>query len=140
MFLLPAFLSACGRPALSDSDFLERCWQARPSGGGGHEYEIRFDALVIPGVEGGTYARSSICPDARLRLSFSQADVPTIDAIGRKAIESSALGAGIRGSASVSVGKRVNPFYMTVGVERIESLREMSKAETEQFIRKYKIG
>jgi hypothetical protein len=101
---------------------------------------LSFKALVIPGVEGGAFARTPYCPDNKLRFSFSDADIIRIEAIGRKAEASSMLGAGIKGAAIVSIGKRVNPYFLTVGVEKLQSLNEMGLRETNEFIATYRIG
>ena len=139
--LIPLLLLGCGSsPTPSVGDFLVRCWRAVPTRGS--EYELSFEAISFAGgVEGGTYARSSRSPDARIRFSFMS---PEVDERFRqeenKVATRRLIGVGLRGRARIVPLERVNEFYLRVRVTRLLSLERMSDDETEAFIRRHNIG
>jgi hypothetical protein len=138
--LLPILLLSCAsNPVYSDAEFLAKCWGAVATGGG--EYQLSFEAILFPLPEGGTYARSKSCPDARINFAsmapeveerFRQED----NRVARRPI----LGAGLRGRARIVPLERVNPFFLRVRVTRLQNLEQMSDSETEAFIRQHHIG
>lgn len=139
--ILGIFLLGCGSsPATSDSAFLARCWGALPNAGG--EYLLSFEAIDLAGsTEGGIYAHSSTCPDARLKFSSMPQDV---DQQFRRAEEGAVnraiLGVGVRGRAGIVPLERANEFYLRVRITRLLSLERMSDADTRAFISRHHIG
>lgn len=136
-----AFLVGCAsNPALSDTEFLSRCWNAVPVGGG--EYQLSFEAIDFAGItEGGVFVRSTSCPDARLRFSIMPPRVN--ERFRREENETSMrrlLGVGLRGQARIVPVERRNAFYMRVRVTRILNLERMSDADTQDFIERHHIG
>ena len=138
--LLPIlFLGCASSHGPSDAEFLAKCWGAVPTGG--DEYQLSFEAILFPGTEGGIFARSTSCPDARLRFSFMPPAVEErfrreADRVARRPV----LGAGLRGRARIVPLERVNEFYLRVRVTHLLSLERMSDAETQAFLRQHHIG
>lgn len=137
----PLLLLGCAAsPEPSDADFLVRCWAAVPTSRGG--YELSFEAISFAGgVEGGTYARSTRCPDARIRFSFM---LPEVDERFRqeenRVTTRRLVGVGLRGRARIVPLRRPNEFFLEVTVTRLLSLERMSDDDTEAFIRRHNIG
>jgi hypothetical protein len=133
-------LGCASSPAPSNADFLARCWGAVPRGAG--EYELAFEAISFVGLtEGGVFARSTRCPDARLGF-YSMP--PEIDERFRqeevRVATRRLLGVGLRGRARIVPLERVNDFFLEVNVTQLLSLERMSDDETEAFIRQHHIG
>jgi hypothetical protein len=139
--LISILLLGCASgPAPSDDDFLARCWGAVAKEGG--EYELSFEAISFLGpTEGGIFARSTRCPDARMRFSFFP---PEIDERFRQEEERGSarrfVGVGLRGRARIAPLERVHEDYIKVRVTGLLSLERMSDEDTEAFIRRHHIG
>lgn len=140
LLTLLLLLGCTSSPGPPDADFLARCWGAIPTGRG--EYELSFEAISFAGgVEGGTYARSTRCPDARMGF-YSMA--PEVDELFRQEENRVGtrrlLGVGLKGRARVLPLQRPHDFYLEVRVTRLLSFQRMSDDETEAFIRRHHIG
>lgn len=124
----------------SDPDFLRRCWGAVELPGARGEFELSFEAILIPATEGGTVARSRTCPDARLRLAaIPPEDEPRWQRIG-DSVPMPMLGAGLRGRMRVVPLERPTPYLLRVRVTSFLELEQMSPSETQAFIDEFSIG
>lgn len=126
--------------APTDRDFLERCWAAVETRPGSSEFELSFEAILIPATEGGTYARSRTCPDARLGLGpIPPEDEARWERIG-DSVRMPMLGAGLRGRMRVVPLERRTPYFLRVRVTSFLELEQMNARETQAFIDEHDIG
>jgi hypothetical protein len=139
LFVSTLLLGCASNPAPSNAEFLTRCWGAVAKEGG--EYELSFEAISYFGLtEGGIFARSTRCPDARMGF-FSMP--PEIEERFREEARRGGREfgeAGLRGRARVVPLERTSEFVLDVRVTRLLSLERMSDEDTEAFIKRYHIG
>ncbi len=128
------------RSGLSDSEMLMQCWEAAPSERPG-EYRLKAEVIIFPGVEGDASARSRRCRDHRLHLRAGNAGIAArFDDAAASVEPLRALGAGVRLSARVAVEERTSEHHMTVVVRQVYGWQPMTPAETDRFIKAFKIG
>jgi hypothetical protein len=132
-------VTAC-QSVMSDDAMLLKCWGASPAGETG-KYQVRLEAIVFGGVEGGIFARTTECPDHRLRLRY---DSPLIGArfeeIRNSVATQAKIGTVVRLNANIRIYERTDEHHITVLVTDILSWKTMSDAQTEEFINKFDIG
>lgn len=135
-----ALICCVGDDPPSDQDILTQCWRATQFDTPEHPYELTFEALVIPGVEGITVARSRACPEMRLGFAAVPPDVG--DRLRRisYSVSTTRLGAGLRGRARVVPLERRTEHFLAIRVIEMLQLERMTDAETQEFIETYRIG
>lgn len=121
------------------SQLLIQCWDAVEVDARGR-YAFAFEAIVLPGTEGGIFARSRKCPDHRLGIDYGSDKVrarfeKTADTVG-----ANQLGKGVRVKATAVVLEQRTDHYIIVNVTEIQDFGVMSEAETSAFIREFNIG
>ena len=133
-------VTSCTRYQLADEEILARCWNAVPVRSDTDEYRIQISAIVIPAIEGGVYARTSSCPQYRLKIDYTD---PAIQSEFEKIADNVAprpiLGAGIRADVQVKIKQRRSEFLLTVTVTRLLSLHSMNLSDTQRFISDFDI-
>jgi len=138
-FILMAALYLCqSSPLESDSEILGRCWHAIQVDTDNNVYELSFEAILIPGIEGGTFARSRRCPDFRLGFDQVPPDLAqTLEEISSSVpmpTRASTRGAGLRGRVRIIPLRRDNPYFISVRVVSMIELNRMTDNETREFI------
>lgn len=139
---LAAFVLTCcvGNGSRPDHDVLTQCWHATRVGAAGQTYEVSFEAILIPGIEGSTVARSRACPDVRMGFGAVPPSVrERLRRIGYS-VPGSTLGAGLRGRARVMPLERRTGHFLSVRVIEMIELKRMTDDETQRFIDEYRIG
>jgi hypothetical protein len=141
LLLISLALAHCRVNHLDDAELLIRCWNATPVPGAVGEYRLHIEAIVIPGLEGGVYARTRTCPDHRLRIDYHRVDIRhQFDRIADASLKQMTLGTGIRADARLKVKQRRGEYLMSVVITQLFSLETMTRSETDSFIREFDIG
>lgn len=129
----------CGRGwQRTDDAVLRECWGATSQSDG--VYELRFEAIVLVGTEGGTYALSRSCTD--YRLNFGQID-PTparqFDPIEEAAWQLRDHLFAIRGVAVVSRLERRHEHLLVVRIRQFPRLETATPAEARRFAHEFNL-
>ena len=132
-------LTSCAPSTFKNEDVLTRCWNA-VSISNSNDYKFSFEAIILPGTEGGIFARSHICPDNRLGIDYGSETIRSrFEDISDK-IEPGQVGVVVRGVAVARPIKRKTDHYMIVEISQLESLEAATRAETARFVAEFNIG
>ena len=137
--LLP--LVGCGQYELSNRNFLEECWNATLVSGSRDEYRFQIEAIVIPAMEGGVYARTRLCPQHRLKVDYQDPEIQSrFDHVADSVVSQPVLGAGIRAEVQAKIKERRTEHLIVITVTRLISLGRMNNADTQRFISEFNIS
>lgn len=145
-YTLPPFiftlliLSSC-TPGVESSgrDFLVRCWNAVKTDPSGSEYELSFEAILIPTDIPSIFSWSPTCPEARLGLDYMPPRMELQVARISHSIRFSAPGVGLRGRVRVIPVRKTTPYFLSVRATSWSSLEEMTPEETQAYVAHYHV-
>lgn len=128
-----------GERASVSQEFLVRCWNAVKTESPAREYELSFEAILIPTEVPKVFTWSRSCRNARMGLvNFPPPTEGELEQFSRS-IEFTSPGVGLRGRVRVVPLEMSSRYFLRARVTRVISLEQMNQDATRSFVDRHQV-